>query len=253
MSKAAARHSRTTPPVNRDSAAYLVGSGSAKGATRLTAEILPDDNEASSAAENKVLGDRIRDLRKGRSLSLQALSERSGLSVALISQIERGVSSPSMRSLRQVASAFGLPVAGLFQELENVAADSDNHVLRHNQRKLLHVANTGISMELLTADEKLNLRSYHTYIAPGGSSGNDPDSHEGSETGIIMTGQMDLWLGDKKYSLNPGDSFSFNSLTPHRYSNPGNSMMHAFWVVAGLVFFPSASKPEPSSRRNKRR
>jgi transcriptional regulator with XRE-family HTH domain len=214
-------------------------------------QVTPEEEKVSHVAENRALGERIRDLRKGRHLSLQAVSERSGLSVALISQIERGVSSPSMRSLRQVASAFGLPVAGLFQELDQIGSESDNHILRQNQRRLLHVANTGISMELLTNDEKLNLRAYHTYIAPGGSSGNDPDSHEGSETGLILTGQMDLWLGDKKYSLNPGDSFSFNSLTPHRYSNPGSSMMHAFWVVAGLVFFPSPGRRVKRSRGRK--
>jgi transcriptional regulator with XRE-family HTH domain len=214
-------------------------------------QIASDEEQASHVAENRALGERIRDLRKGRNLSLQAVSERTGLSVALLSQIERGVSSPSMRSLREVASAFGLPVAGLFQELDQIGGESDNHVLRQSQRRLLHVANTGISMELLTNDEKLNLRAYHTYIAPGGSSGNDPDSHEGSETGLILTGQMDLWLGDKKYCLNPGDSFSFNSLTPHRYSNPGSSMMHAFWVVAGLVFFPSTGHRLKRSRGRK--
>jgi transcriptional regulator with XRE-family HTH domain len=226
------RASERQPVGGPEDAALL--DGSHLSADARSSEFLDQDRLA--------LGERIRALRKSRGLSLQLLSERSGLSIASISQIERGVSSPSMRSLRLVASAFGLPVAGLFKDPAQLGDAGSTHVLRQSQRRLLTVANTGLWMELLTADEKLNLRAYYTYMAPGGSSGSDPDSHKGSETGIIVTGQMDLWLDDKKYRLNPGDSFCFDSLTPHRYSNPGESMMTAFWVVSGLEFFEEAPK-----------
>lgn len=184
--------------------------------------------------DHKPLGEKVRRLRKSRNLSLQALGQLAGLSTPLISQIERGSSSPSMRSLRQLAHGLGVSVQTLFSD--DTPEEGCPGIVRHDRRRILNLAHTGISIELLTPGSFAALQTFYAYIIPGGSSGSEYDSHVGSESGVILMGQMELWLDGTKSLLNPGDSFSFESTTPHRYLNPGNSIMHAYWVITPPIY-----------------
>ena len=186
--------------------------------------------------EDFALGSRIRDLRHSRDFSLKALGARCGLSVALLSQIERGASSPSMRSLRQIAEGLGVTVETLFTNPSTQAAEEAPNIVRHDQRRILNLAHTGISIELLTPAGIGNVQTFFAYIIPGGSSGADNDSHDNSESGVVLTGQLELWIDGAKHLLNPGDSFCFGPGTPHRYLNPGNAILQAYWVASPPIY-----------------
>ena len=108
--------------------------------------------------------------------------------------------------------------------------------MRHDQRRILNLAHTGISIELLTTSGFENVQTFFAYIIPGGSSGADYDSHEGSESGVVLTGQLELWLDGAKHLLNPGDSFCFDSRTPHRYLNPGKAILQTYWVISPPIY-----------------
>lgn len=191
---------------------------------------------APVSLENLALGRKIRELRQGRRLSLTQLGERCQLSVALLSQIERGAGSPSMRSLRQVADGLGVNVETLFVDPAQPSPDTSPNIVRHDRRRVLNLAQTGISIELLTTSGFKRVQTFFSYIVPGGGSGAEDDSHVGSESGVVLTGQMELWLDGTRHLLNPGDSFCFDSRTPHRYRNPGTAMLQAYWVISPPIY-----------------
>lgn len=178
----------------------------------------------------------LRDARKSKGLNLQDVAEATGLSIGLISQIERGLTTPSMRSLRQIANALGLSVSSLFAHADDEDSGESRHIVRKHMRRVLNLESIGMHMEIMTPIEGAPIQAFVAYMLPGGISGPEFDSHVGQEFGIIIDGQLELFLGAQRYLLNPGDSFSFNSQTPHRYTNPGTTMTYIHWVITPPIY-----------------
>jgi len=178
----------------------------------------------------------LRDARKKKGLNLKDVSDATGLSIGLISQIERGLTTPSMRSLRQVAGALGLSVSSLFAHSDEEDADEGHHIVRKHMRRVLNLKSIGMHMEIMTPIEGTPIQAFVAYLLPGGMSGTEFDSHIGEEFGIIIDGQFELFLGSQRFLLNPGDSFNFNSKTPHRYVNPGTTMTYIHWVITPPIY-----------------
>lgn len=180
-------------------------------------------------------GEKMRALRKSLRLSLKELAARSGVSVAMISQVERGVNAPSMRSLRQLAKGLGVGVETLFTGEEG-ADGSIGAIVRHGNQRVLNLGHTGTFMNLLTPSGFQGLQTFHSYIAPGAGSGSEYGSHVGTESGVVLSGRFDLWLDGRRHALEPGDSFSFQSTVPHRYENPGNTMTQVIWAITPPIY-----------------
>jgi transcriptional regulator with XRE-family HTH domain len=96
------------------------------------------------------LGERIRHRRRAQKMSLKDLAENSSISIGLLSQIERGLSSPSLRVLATLANALKIGLADLFDNVGSEIAPTDQIVIRARDRKKLTFGQTGISKELLT-------------------------------------------------------------------------------------------------------
>lgn len=173
------------------------------------------------------VGRQIRSLRKARRLSLQELADRTGLSIGFLSQIERGLSSPSLRVLTAVAQAFDLTLAALFAP--HAGSNTDPVVVRGESRASLGLWRSGISKELLTPPGG-RLALYLVHIAPGGTTGEESYSHGGEEGGLVLTGALSLTVENQTWELQPGDSFRFVSSRPHRFGNPGNIPTQVVWI-----------------------
>ena len=182
------------------------------------------------------LGRRIRQARKAQGLSLKDIADRTGLSIGFVSQVERRLTTPSMASLRGLAKALGLQVAELFHQASTASPNEADHIVRRNQRRVLDLESIGMHMEIVTPREVKGVQAFAAYLRPGGISGQKFDSHHGQECGIIIDGQLELWLGSEKHLLNAGDAFSFNSRTPHRYRNPGPTMTYVHWIIAPAIY-----------------
>ena len=169
-------------------------------------------------------------------LTLKDVANRARLSIGLISQIERGLTTPSMRSLRQFAKALSLPVGSLFSHSDGANVDEIRHIVRKNTRRVLKLDRIGMHMEIFTPAEGYAIQAFTTYLSPGGMSGPEFDSHAGQECGIVIDGQLELFLGSEQYLLGPGDSFSFESKTPHRYWNPGTTMTYLHWMITPPIY-----------------
>ena len=169
------------------------------------------------------VGQRLRDLRHKQSLSLETVAARTDLSVGFLSQIERGLSSPSLRALVTLADVLGVGVAALFGTRASDGTAADGVVTRAPERAELKLWRTGISKQLLNppgADGRLNLFLVH--IAPGGSTGDELYTHDGEEAGLVLEGEMTLTVDADTWTLRTGDSFRFASRRPHRFSNPAD-------------------------------
>src|SRR3954447_17796165 len=183
-------------------------------------------------AMDVAVGQRIRDLRRSRKLSLETVATRTDLSIGFLSQIERGLSSPSLRVLATIADVLGIGIAGLFGAKETAGSGSDAIVTREQQRAELNLWRTGISKQLLSpsgSDGRLNLFLVH--MEPGGSTGDELYTHDGEEAGLVIEGEMNLTVDAESWMLKHGDSFRFASRRPHRFSNPSaDSKAVVLWV-----------------------
>src|SRR3954453_17800920 len=177
--------------------------------------------KAAEPAMDVAVGRRIRDLRRVRQFSLETVASRTELSIGFLSQIERGLSSPSLRVLATLADVLSVGIAALFGARPNADGASDQIVTRGPHRAELKLWRTGVSKQLLSpasADNRLNLFLVH--LEPGGSTGDELYTHDSEEAGLVIEGGEMLAVDSETWALKTGDSFRFASRRPHRFSNP---------------------------------
>ncbi len=165
-----------------------------------------------------IVGNKMRNLRVARRLSLKGLADRSGLSVGHLSQLERGLSSASFRTLRVIAEVLAVPIGALFPDVERAASYPDGPVLRSNERA---PANT---------DTDLVITMYELVAQRGGTSGAQTLTHGGDEAGFVLEGELVLEIDGASYTLGAGDGFCFSSARPHRFTNASAKPARVIWV-----------------------
>ena len=155
------------------------------------------------------VGQRIRDLRREHRLSLEAIAATTDLSIGFLSQIERGLSSPSLRVLATLADVLGVGIAALFGSKPSDDPASGGVVTRQLQRAELKLWRTGISKQLLSpagTENRLNLFLVH--LEPGGNTGDELYTHDGEEAGLVLEGEMTLTVDAETWSLKTRRQFS---------------------------------------------
>ena len=188
---------------------------------------------ATEAAQssNGAVGERVRNLREAMDLSLRDLAERSGVSAPMLSQVERGETSPTLAVAERIAAGLDLTLSQLLR------LDEDRHVVivragqgrRHRKR--------GHAVEELTPPlpgQRADV-SMHA-LDPGASTGKpgDPPLHEpGSrETAVVVEGTLDLFIDGERHELGEGDSVTFDADLLHHFENNGATDARLIAVVA---------------------
>jgi transcriptional regulator with XRE-family HTH domain len=182
------------------------------------------------------IGPRIRALREAMDLSLRDLAERSGVSAPMLSQVERGETSPTLQIAARIAAGLELRLSQLLRLDEDGAVT----VVRRSQRRKGPSNAKGHRYELLTPPlpgQRAEL-SRHT-LAPGAVTGGpgDPPMHEpGSrETALVESGAVTLICDGERHPLEQGDCVTFDADLPHHFENPGDDEAVLLAVVsAGL-------------------
>ncbi|MEM1317712.1 MAG: helix-turn-helix domain-containing protein [Pseudomonadota bacterium] len=193
------------------------------------AEHIADSADFDAAA----LGADIRGLRKSRSLTLAELALKIGRSVGFISQIERGLSSPSIDDLRSLAAALDVPISWFFA-VEPLTEAERGVVMRAEHRRQLGSREGGLVEELLSPDLGGNYEMLRCEFAPGAVM-DEPVLRETEESGVIIEGELDLWIDGAHFHLEAGDSFRFDH-KPYRWANRGETTTVAVWVVSPPVY-----------------
>lgn len=176
------------------------------------------------------ISQQVKGLRKASGLSLAKLATLAGLSQGYLSQIERGLSIPSVKALHSISRALGVTISWFFQPQPPEDDVLQNHIVRAGRRRKLEYEN-GIVDYLLSPNLERQMELIHCTLPPGAGSGDHPYHHNGEEAGIVIAGQLDLWINDKHARLEVGDSFAFESSAPHRYVNSGDTPTVVIWAV----------------------
>jgi transcriptional regulator with XRE-family HTH domain len=198
------------------------------------------------------VGQRIREERLARGISLRALAREVGVSASMISQIETGKAQPSVSTLYAITSALGLSVQSVFEEPVPAAAAAVGSapttllqalgsaqgvrlgpLVSPTTRQVIRL-DSGVTWERLGALPTHSADFLRITYAPGGTSSSDGElmHHQGCEYGALLSGELLLTLGGDDIPLCPGDSVSFDSSTPHRYRNNGTEPAIGIWFVA---------------------
>jgi len=191
--------------------------------------VTPRQNHTRVRADDS-LGERIRRVRKSQGKTLQDLASAAGISTSFLSQIEREQAKPSVGTLHTIAEALGLTIADLFVApaagVKRTLVEPLAHVVRKDGRKALVYPGSGIRNELLVPDLKRGLQMMWIVIPPGEGTGDEPLVHEGEECGVVLAGEVEIWVGEgeaeERYVLSAGDSIWQLSTIPHRSRNIGD-------------------------------
>jgi len=183
-----------------------------------------------------VVGARVKALREASSLSLRDLARRSGVSAPMLSQVERGETSPTLTVATRIAAGLDLRLSQLLRLDEEGTVT----VVRRGERRRGGNPRRGHRFEVLTAaqpGQRAEL-SRHT-LAPGGTTGapDDPPMHEpGSrETALVEQGSLILLCDGERHKLHEGDCVTFDADLPHHFENPTDAEATLLAVVsAGL-------------------
>jgi transcriptional regulator with XRE-family HTH domain/quercetin dioxygenase-like cupin family protein len=206
------------------------------------------------------VGERLREARQRRGVSVRSLARELGVSASLISQIETGKSQPSVSTLYAMTTALGISVEDVFASVpagdaSAVAADGAAEavgglpgtvlaalgaargqrvgpVVRPGDRQVLQLG-SGVTWERLGQLPHPHVDFLLITYEPGGSSSSESGlmRHGGSAYGYLVRGELVLTLGSDELRLRPGDAISFDSSTAHRYRNDGLEAAVGVWFV----------------------
>lgn len=177
------------------------------------------------------VGIRIRALREAMDLSLRDLAERSGVSAPMLSQVERGETSPTLSVAQKIAAGLELTLSQLLR------LDEEHHVVVVPAGSGREVRRDGHRYRELTPPipgqrAEVSLHTLKAGAATGGA--DDPPIHEpGSrETAVIQSGRVALIVDGERYELAEGDTVTFDADLPHHFENAGDAEATLLAVVA---------------------
>lgn len=207
------------------------------------------------------LGPRVRQVREERGLSVRELARRIGCSASLVSQIERGLSAPSVGIVYSMATELRTSLDYLFGVDSAALADGNGPpspaapppepprpprpapqpqvtvarrrmIQRAGARRIIDLA-SGVRWERLTPGRDNMTDFLEVVYSPAGHSTDERRSlrHDGHEYGVILSGRLQANIGFETYELGPGDAISFDSSIPHEYWNTTDDYVRAIWVV----------------------
>jgi DNA-binding transcriptional MerR regulator/mannose-6-phosphate isomerase-like protein (cupin superfamily) len=174
------------------------------------------------------IGPRLRQLRTKRGVGLAKVAAAAGISVGFLSAVERSHMSASVGTLRKLARFYRTNILDFFDPTE-----SNARLVRPPTRKVLE-AGPGVRMELLAWGNTV-MEPHLFRIASQAGSG-DSYAHEGEEFLFVLRGELKIALAGKEYHLKRGDSFYFESATPHHWKNPGRSETWVLWINTPPTF-----------------
>jgi transcriptional regulator with XRE-family HTH domain len=185
------------------------------------------------------IGPRLRSARHDRGLTLRTLAADVGVSAALISQVERGRTQPSVTTLYALVDRLGVSLDWLIgltpagQPLE----EPRNELLpvrRADSHPVLHIAN-GVRWELVASPADGATEAVLVTYDDGASSSPDGDftAHDGVESAFVIEGVLVVQLGDEEFEVAAGDSLVFDSRRPHRYVNRSGRTARGIWFSTG--------------------
>jgi transcriptional regulator with XRE-family HTH domain len=178
------------------------------------------------------LGNNIKNARLRKKVTINEIAKLTGFTSSYISQVERNIITPSLKSLIRIGEAVGVPIISLFGSSVN----EREPVTRKGRRRHIHLPNSHIEYELLSPSFNTNLEFLLLTIKPHQPVDEEYVSHHGEEAIYIISGTMKVEFENASYSLSPGDSIQFYSTNLHRLMNEGGEEVIAVVVESPPSF-----------------
>lgn len=173
------------------------------------------------------IGPRLRAARLAKGLTLEDVAAASGKSTGFVSRLERDQVSPSVSTLVSICNAVGLKVGELFET-------PTSKVVRADDRPEINFGGEGAREYLLSPGAQSHVEVIFSHIEPGGSAGDGLYSLESEvEVVFVLSGTLELTLGEERIELAQGDSAAFNGRDPHRWANASRDVpCEVLWILA---------------------
>ena len=190
-----------------------------RGASRVRLLAAAEPSPAEAVDPTAAVGANLRRIRVQRGLSLEKLARASGVSRAMLGQIELAQSTPTIGVLWKIARALGLP----FSALLAAPAAERAKLLTAAQSKVLSSADgTFSSRALFPFDERRTVEFYELRLKPHATEHAEAHAPGTVENLIVTSGALDMIVGSERHRLAAGDAIQFEAAAPHEYRNPGN-------------------------------
>jgi len=176
------------------------------------------------------VGQRLREIRILRGLSLRSLAEMSGLNINTLSLIENEHTSPSVSTLQQLAQSLQVPIADFF------ATDDGNKELvhqKHGQRSRVAFKHSTIE-DLAMGMPHFGAEPLIVTLKPGADSGKNRIVHTGREFVYCIEGHVAYTVNNQEYALEPGDSLVFEAYLPHHWKNSDSTPSQILLMLCSM-------------------
>ncbi len=193
---------------------------------------------------DNALGQRMRNLRRRMSMTLQQFADKSGVSVGYLSQLERGNATPTLGTLSQIAAALNVTADYFIATPRPV-----DSLTNAGKRPRFSVDGSALEYEQIGADHPdLEMTSYILHVPPGYTS--EEVKHVGEEIIYVLDGEICQRVEGRDYVMRSGDSLHYLGTHPHSWSNQTNEPACIMWV-GRMQYDQSGHVPARESRATK--
>ncbi|MFZ5945628.1 MAG: helix-turn-helix domain-containing protein [Bacillota bacterium] len=175
---------------------------------------------------DELLGERIKKIRKQRNMTLQDLSDVSGLSIAFISKVERGLTSPTFSALLEISKSLEVDLVEL---VDLVQTSEEKPVIKKNERiQMCPTADGHLRLELGTQGSR-KMKGLWITLQPGAT--DISIGHPEEEVGAIIRGRLQVTIGKDTYVLEEGDTLYIGAHVQHSLTNIGDCECVCFFAI----------------------
>jgi len=183
------------------------------------------------------IGKKMLELRKQRKLTLAEMAKGTGTSPSMISQVERGMLSPSLGTLIRVSEFFDVSPADLIDGVGGTRRTHDLTSVTHSSGRKAVVTKDNIRISLLSSKLEMGSEFILMEYPPNSSAGEKKFTHEGTECGYVLSGIVTVEVGTEVHDLDAGDSITYRSTRPHRTMNRTSEKAVAVWMNSEPFIF----------------
>lgn len=174
---------------------------------------------------------KIKTLRKQQHLTLKDLSDRSGLSISFLSQVENGSTSLAIMSLKKIADALNVPIGQFF-----IAYEEHQYAVKSEDHQTFTIEGTPSKFIRISGDfPNRTMESMIVVLMPETEHGPSM-THPGEEFVYVLEGTVIVIIDDKEYSLKEGDSIHYPSTLPHYWKNPMKQKAKVLSTTSQRIF-----------------
>jgi transcriptional regulator with XRE-family HTH domain len=176
------------------------------------------------------IGSRLREIRVQRKMTVKEVADLAGVSIGTISQIERNISSPSIRILERLRRAMNIPLMELLDRSEHKRSPVNSVVRRSSDRPVMEFKEGKVIKELLSPAGDHDIQFMRIIFRPGVDQ-TDVLIGSGEKAGLVVSGTLVLDVNGERFILEAGDSFQFSSQLHHAIRNMSDVDAEVIWIM----------------------